>query len=101
MKRPIALMLALLMLLCLGCLLVQSQPATRTPKPPIPPPAGSLPAVRDTCANFWTLAPAEKGQRKLLVLPAQEATAWIEPKINGAEPNAWTSIRADEIGFIW
>lgn len=64
------------------------------------PPAGSLPAVRDTCANFWTLAPTENKKRKLLVLPAQE-TAWIEAKIAGIEPGDWRTIRADEIGFVW
>ncbi len=72
-----------------------------TPKPPVAPPAGSLPAVRDTCANFWTLAPAENNSRKLLVLPAQAATIWIEPNINGASPDKWSEIRADEIGFVW
>lgn len=65
------------------------------------PPAGSLPAVRDTCANFWTLAPAENNKRKLLVLPAQEPTAWVETKIVGTEPGDWRTIRADEIGFVW
>lgn len=93
--------LALLILLCFGCLLINAQPASRTPKPPVAPPAESLPAVRDTCANFWTLAPVGKGARKLLVLPAQEATTWIEPQISGIAPGAWNSIRADEIGFVW
>ena len=65
------------------------------------PPIGSLPAVRDTCANFWTLAPAGNGQRKLLVLPAQEPTKWIDSNIKGTEPGAWTAIRTDEIGFVW
>ena len=67
----------------------------------IAPPAGSLPAVRDTCANFWTLAPAANGARKLMVLPAQAATAWIDANLNGAEPAAWRELRADEIGFVW
>jgi hypothetical protein len=71
------------------------------PKPRLAPPAGSLAAVRDTCANFWTLAPVAEGTRKLLVLPAQEPTVWIEPQINGVAPGAWNSIRADELGFIW
>lgn len=97
MKRSIA----LLILIYLGSLPASSQPASRTPKPPLAPPAGSLPAVRDTCANFWTLAPAENNRRRLLVLPAQAPTAWIEPNINGTEATAWTSIRADEIGFVW
>lgn len=65
------------------------------------PPVGSLPAVRDTCANFWTLAPAGNGQRKLLVLPAQAPGKWIAPDIKGAEPGPWTNIRADELGFVW
>ncbi len=81
------------------CSLISAQPAT--PKPPVAPPAGSLPAVRDTCANFWTLTPAENNLRKLLVLPAQAATVWIEPNINGASPDKWSEIRADEIGFVW
>lgn len=92
---------ALLILLCLGNLLGQSQSVSRTPKPAVKPPAGSLPSVRDTCANFWTLAPAGNGKRKLVVLPAQQSTAWIEPEITGAEPGAWREINADEIGFVW
>ena len=83
------------------CLSILAQPPIRTPKPPINPPAGSLPAVRDTCANFWTLAPAENGLRKLLVLPAQDATKWIDPNIQGAAPAQWDSIAANELGFIW
>ncbi len=70
-------------------------------KPFTAPPAGSLAAVRDTCANFWTLAPSGNGQRKLLVLPAQAPTAWVEPNIVGAEQGSWSAIRADEIGFVW
>lgn len=93
--------LARLILLCLGCLPIYAQPAAHLPRPPVAPPAGSLPAVRDTCANFWALAPAGKDGRRLLVLPAQEATAWIDPEINGAAPGAWRSIRADELGFVW
>ena len=95
MKRIIT---KIIFLLC-ACLPTYAQLAM--PKPPVAPPAGSLPAVRDTCTNFWTLAPAEKGTRKLLVLPAQAATAWIEPNINGASPDKWSEIRADELGFVW
>jgi hypothetical protein len=83
------------------CLPTFAQPAARTPQPPIAVPAGSLPVVRDTCANFWTLAPNGKGMRKLLVLPAQAPTAWIDPHITGVEPKAWSALRADEIGFVW
>ena len=57
--------------------------------------------VRDTCSNLWTLAPAENGNRKLMVLPAQDPTQWIDASIKGAEPARWKSIRADEIGFVW
>jgi hypothetical protein len=57
--------------------------------------------VRDTCSNFWTLAPAADGMRKLLVLPAQAATEWRDPGIKGAEIARWSAIRADEIGFVW
>jgi hypothetical protein len=91
----------ILMLFLLAGLRASAQPGARPPVPPIAPPAGSLPAVRDTCANFWTLAPAEKGARRLLVLPAQEPVRWVDPQIRGAEPAAWTAIRADEIGFVW
>ncbi len=87
--------------LCLLAFALDAQPAERWPKPAVAPPAGSLNAVRDTCANFWTLAPAAKGERKLMVLPAQAATAWIDATINGAAPAAWREIRADEIGFVW
>ncbi len=87
-------------LLCLS-VVIFAQPASRIPKPAVAPPAGSLPAVRDTCANFWTLAPAENKLRKLLVLPAQAPTAWIEANISGATPEKWSAIRADEIGFVW
>ncbi len=95
------LVIVLVIVICLGGLPSHAQPAVRLPKPPLAPPAGSLAAVRDTCANFWTLAPATKGQRKLLVLPAQEATAWIDPQISGVTAGAWQSIRADELGFVW
>ena len=94
-------LIAQLIWLAFACLPICSQPAARTPKPSVAPPAGSLPAVRDTCANFWTLAPTENGMRKLLALPAQAPTAWIEPNINGAAPDKWSAIRADEIGFVW
>lgn len=97
MKRIVA----LLMLLVLECLLVQSQPASRLPQPRLAPPAGSLFAVRDTCANFWTLAPTGHGLRRLLVLPAQEPAKWIDPAIKDIVPGAWRRIRADELGFIW
>lgn len=90
----------LVLLMCV-CIEIAAQPAARTPKPPVAPPANSLPAVRDTCANFWTLAPAANGLRKLLVLPAQDPAKWIEPNINGAAPAKWDAIRADELGFVW
>lgn len=90
-----------IVLLSLACLPIVAQPAARTPKPPVAPPAGAFPAVRDTCANFWTLVSTEKGQRKLLVLPAQAPTAWIDAQIRGTEPGTWNSIHADEIGFVW
>src|SRR5687767_10775388 len=49
--------IAFLILLCLVCFQASAQPGDRVPVPSVAPPAGSLPAVRDTCANFWTLAP--------------------------------------------
>ncbi|NOT58962.1 MAG: hypothetical protein HOP19_01930, partial [Acidobacteria bacterium] len=82
-------------------LLVVTTVAQNYERASVAPPRGSLTAVRDTCANFWTLAPAANGQRKLMVLPAQAATAWVEATIKGAEPAAWQTIRADEIGFVW
>ena len=93
--------IALIVLLCLLSFTLHAQPAARWPQPAVKPPAGSLPAVRDTCANFWTLAPDAKGTRKLLVLPAQAPTAWIDAQIKGTEPAAWREIFADEIGFVW
>jgi hypothetical protein len=87
--------------LLLLCLKLNAQPATHTPQPPVVPPVNSLPVVRDTCANFWTLAPSENDLRKLLVLPAQDASKWIEANIDGAAPDQWTAIDADEIGFVW
>lgn len=80
---------------------INAQTGEHAPAPSAAPPAGSLPAVRDTCANFWTLAPAGNGARRLLVLPAQEPTTWIDPRINGVESGAWSAIRADELGFVW
>lgn len=67
------------------------------------PPQGSLAVVRDTCANLWTLGPAQDGVRRLLVLPAQDRRRWIEPQpeIPGAGPGNWSAIDADEIGFLW
>ena len=95
-------LITLVILLCLISRASHAQPAARVPKPVVAPPAGSLSAVRDTCANFWTLAPAAKGgERKLMVLPAQATSGWIDAQINGAAPAAWREIRADEIGFVW
>jgi hypothetical protein len=95
-----AVIIRLILLVC-AWLPVQAQPAARLPRPPVAPPAGSLPAVRDTCANFWTLAPAGSGRRKLLVLPAQAPDSWVDPQIGGAGPDRWGAIRADELGFVW
>jgi hypothetical protein len=96
--------IAVLILLCLTGEHAIAQRPQPIEGPPVAPPAGSLAAVRDTCANFWTLAPAGKGALRLMVLPAQDLAArakWIDPQIAGAEPGAWTAIRADEIGFVW
>ena len=91
----------ILLFLLLATAATSAQTPARLPKPSVAPPAKSLAAVRDTCSNFWTLAPSGKGQRKLLVLPAQAPTVWIEPKISGAEPGMWSAVRADELGFVW
>ncbi|MFN0123679.1 MAG: hypothetical protein ACKV2V_24525, partial [Blastocatellia bacterium] len=75
-------------------------------RPAIPPPAGSTAPLRDTCANFWTLAPAETNKRKLMVLPAQEPgaqepAAWIAPDIKGIATDNWQSLRLDDDGYVW
>jgi hypothetical protein len=88
--------------LCLNCWFVQAQPTIpRGYQPPVAPPEGAWNAVRDTCANFWTLTPAENGMHKVMVLPAQDPTVWIEPNINGVVPDYWSGMRADYLGFMW
>jgi len=70
-------------------------------KPALAPPARSISTVRDACANWWTLAPAENKQRKLLVLPAQAPTAWVEANIKGATTDNWQRLVADDRGYVW
>lgn len=61
--------------------------------PPLPPPAGSIEVVRDACANFWALGPADsEGRRGLLVLPAQSPVAWSDPQIPGLAAGPWQSV---------
>lgn len=69
--------------------------------PPLAPPARSISTVRDACANWWTLAPADNNQRQLLVLPAQAPTAWIVPNINGVANDDWQRLVADDRGYVW
>jgi hypothetical protein len=69
--------------------------------PPLKPPAGSASTIRDVCANYWTLAPAGKQQRQLMVLPAQAPTAWIAPNIKGIAPDNWQLVSTDDEGFVW
>lgn len=76
------------------------KPISPEPKPAIAPPDGATTPIRDLCANFWTLAPAGGNQRKLLLLPAQSPTAWIEPGVAGIEPADWSHVEATEDGFV-
>jgi hypothetical protein len=78
-----------------------SKPRSPEPKPSLAPPAGSTAPIRDLCANFWTLSPASGGDSKLLLLPAQNPTAWVESGVAGIEPGAWTAVEASEDGFVW
>lgn len=90
--------------LCLFCCAfcpVTTGDAPAEPKPPVPPPAGSSPTVRDSCANFWTLTPAANNTRELRVLPAQAPQSWQTTDIKGITPGSWQSVRADELGFVW
>ena len=95
---------ARLLCLCLLAALLRAQTGTGLtvePRPPVAPPPGSSPAVRDSCANFWTLAPAGGDRRQLLLLPAQEPGAWVEPRIDGAAADAWRAVVAAEDGYVW
>jgi hypothetical protein len=92
--------------LLLGLMLVYASAAIGTttssePRPPVAPPAGSISITRDPCANFWTLAPLKDQQRRLLVLPAQAPTTWVDPQIAGLAPDAWRTIAAHADGYIW
>jgi serine/threonine-protein kinase PknK len=69
--------------------------------PPVPPPVGSISTVRDNCANYWTLTPAEGRQKRLLVLPAQAPNEWVAPGVEGVTPGEWEAVRADEAGYVW
>lgn len=69
--------------------------------PTLRPPGGSVPAVRDVCGNWWSLAPTQAGTKRLIVLPAQEPVKWIEPAIPGLADGAWTDVDATFDGFVW
>lgn len=74
-------------------LCVSASNASADTPPAVPPPPGAGPVTKDTSANFWTLAPAAAdGVRAVLVLPAQNPTAWIEPDLPGLPALAWDTI---------
>lgn len=73
-------------------------------RPPVPvaPPAGSSEPIYDNFDNYWTLAPADEGDyREVLVLPAQDRSAWISPGSHGLEPGNWLWMQPDEHGYVW
>jgi hypothetical protein len=80
---------------------VPAGPGAIQAKERVAPPAGSIATLRDRFANHWTLAPAENGQRRLLVLPAQDPKAWIAPAVPGLAAGDWRSIRVDDDAFLW
>lgn len=93
-----------IILLCLTLALASATAGittSRVPRPPVAPPTGSISIVRDPCANFWALAPLKNQQRRLLVLPAQAPTLWIEPQLAGLAPDDWRTVAAHEDGYIW
>ena len=96
-------LLGYLLLLCIALTTANAQSELPNFKlaPPLVPPARSIATVRDVCANWWTLAPADNKQRKLLVLPAQAPTAWIESNIKGVTTDNWQRLIADDEGFVW
>jgi hypothetical protein len=68
--------------------------------PPVPPPVGATVIVRDTCANFWTLARGRDGRQQLWVLPAQEPNRWSETTIPGLDAGQWESLVATADGAV-
>ena len=60
--------------------------------PSLPPPAGALSVVRDSAANFWALVPIDGSRRELMLLPAQDPTAWMPARITGIEAGAWDTL---------
>lgn len=72
------------------------------PQLTIPPPEGAGKVSFDNHGNFWTISPTEKkGQQQVMVLPAQNQTAWVKEELGGIKPANWQWIVADEFGFIW
>jgi hypothetical protein len=72
------------------------------PSVPLTPPAGSSEPIYDNFDNFWTLTPVDvDGRRKVMVLPAQDRSAWVDPGLPGLEPGKWLWMQADEHGYVW
>ena len=103
MKTRITQLLLPLLLLCIALTTANAQSELPNFKlaPPLAPPARSISTVRDACANWWTLAPADNKQRKLLVLPAQAPTAWVAPNLTGVSDDDWQRLVADDRGYVW
>lgn len=79
-------------------------PASRPWRPALPleTPKGALEPAFDNFDNFWTLASVEgSDHRRVLVLPAQDRSKWVEHGAKGLELATWRWIEPDEHGFVW
>ena len=73
-----------------------------TRPPGVPVPSQSGPAVYDTCDNHWVLAPPDaSGNRRILVLPAQDPTVWLTCPVSNLPGARWKLLAADELGYVW
>lgn len=72
------------------------------PRVEIVPTKVSSTPVYDLYGNHWALAaPDGAGNRKLLVLPAQQPQAWGEETLSHLPGEQWIDIVPDEVGFLW
>ena len=67
-----------------------------------PVPSHAPPAVYDTYDNHWVLAPPDAlGNRRILVLPAQDPTVWLTCPVSNLPGVRWKLLVADESGYVW
>jgi hypothetical protein len=72
----------------------------RVPATPAPP--GSSALTYDIFDNHWALAgPDADAAVRLLVLPAQASSQWIEDTMSALPRHGWRYLAADEFGYLW